>query len=495
MNTMYKSKKSMSKLNPLYSMVFLTIITQAIMLTRLSVTASNFGATMEMDAFNFSNSIGSFIFSFISTGITTVLIPAMINKKKTESVNNFITILYAISIVIVMLVILFRKSIITIFHSTNKEFINIASNIIVITLVTQFLNTILGVTNAVFQCNEKYNLPKIINLFSTSILTIIVLLDNSLNIYQYALYILLIGLINVLLSVYFCKKEDFKYKIIINLKDEETKRMFTIFIPTVFSAGVYQVSLLTDSLISSTLGEGQISMLSYSNSIMSMINTLLVGNLMIYIYPRIAKKSNYENNKKYVFDCFIVFNSIISLFVVGFILVGKEAITILYQGGNFTSNITNVVFNCTLIYMIGLPINIMRDLLYRYFYSKGNTKSTLCNSISASMVNIVISIILSKYIGVYGIVIGTVITSIFSFTSILIRFYIQYKMDFEKKNIVVENLKVFISSVITIFIVYIFKKNFIIKNVIISILLYGIFTCIIYISSLFILKIDIKKDI
>lgn len=493
--TTFKYKKSENSLITLFTMTFFTIITQLMIMIRLSVTASNFGATIEMDAFNISNSIGTFIFSFISTGITTVLIPYMIKNKNISSINNFLSILYSISILIVFIVILFRNNIISIIYPNSKQAINIASNLIIIILSSQILNTIVGVTNAVFQSKEKYNLPKIISLISTTILTITVILDKNLSIYRYSLYILLAGLINIIISIYFCKREDFNYEFRIDFKDIEMKNMFRVFIPTVFSTGLYQISLLTDSLISSSLGQGQVSILSYSNSIMSMINMLLVGNLMTYIYPRITKKSNNENNKKYVFECFSIFNSIICLFMVGFILVGKEAIIILYQGGNFTSNITQVVFICTLIYMIGLPINIMRDLVYRYFYSRGNTKSTFYNSVSASIVNILISIVLSKFIGIYGIVIGTVITSIFSFTSIMIRFCILYKMDFEKKYIIKENLKVLVSIIITIFIVYTFKKYFVIQNIILSMILYGILTCIIYISSLFALKINVKEGI
>ena len=71
---------------------------------------------------------------------------------------------------------------------------------------------------------------------------------------------------------------------------------------------------------------------------------------------------------------------------------------------------------CTLIYVRGLPINAFRDLIYRYFYAKGDTLTPFRNSLLISFLNIVISIILARFIGIYGIVLGTVITSETSFT-------------------------------------------------------------------------------
>lgn len=87
----------------LFFMIMLTLIIQAITLTKLSVITSNFGATINMDAFNLSNSIGTFIFSFIGIGITTVLIPALVNKKPLRSVNNL---LYLACVIIVFIVVL-----------------------------------------------------------------------------------------------------------------------------------------------------------------------------------------------------------------------------------------------------------------------------------------------------------------------------------------------------------------------------------------------------
>ncbi|HCW53801.1 MAG TPA: teichoic acid transporter, partial [Clostridium sp.] len=471
---MDKSIESNNKaLVQLLFMILLTLLTQGVSLIKASVTAANFGATVEMDAFNFSNSIGTFIFSFIGTGVTTVLIPAIINRKEKKSIDNFITVLYGISLLCVIILFFFRRFIASLFSSNSTQFIEIACSIMLITLIAQFLNTILSVFNAVFQCEEKFNIPKVITLITTSILTLLVFLNKDMSIYQFAIFIFITSALNLIIQGAFVYRYNFRYKPVIDFKDEEFKKMITIFIPTMFSAGLYQISLLTDSLISSKLGPGQISILSYSNNIMNMINLLLLSNLMTYIYPKVTKQINQNNGSNQLFNYMIFFNAIMFLMVCGFIVVGKEGIVLLYQRGKFDSSITQLVYSCTFIYIIGLPINVMRDLVYRYFYAKGNTKSTFKNSISASIVNIIVSIALASFIGLYGVVIGTVITSIFSFTSIMIRLKHQYNVKIDKNYVFIENSKIVISSVIVIVSIIFIKSIIIITNPLLSIVLFG----------------------
>lgn len=472
----------------LATMILLTILTQMVSLVKLSVTASNFGATVEMDAFNFSFNIGTFIFSFIGTGVTTVLIPAIINKKNEKTINNFISILYGVSLIFILVVWLGRRCIISAFSSGSVQFIEIASNVMLITLISQFFNTILGVTNAVFQCNDKFNIPKIITLVTTILLTVLVMANRDLTVFDYANYILITMILNVVLQCYIIYKDGFRYKIHIDFADEELKSMLKVFVPTMFSTGLYQISLLTDSMISSGLGEGQISILNYSNNIMSIINTMLISNIMVYIYPRVSRNINNSENAKVLFDYLIFFNGIICLLVIGFISIGKPVIGLLYEGGKFTSIITEKVYICSYIYMLGLPINVMRDLIYRYFYAKGNTKATFYNSISASIVNIVVSIILANFMGLYGIVIGTVITSVFSFISIIIRMKKVYEININKKEIILENLKIVICSILVVAIISSIKNILEINNVVIYILIYGTISVILYAFILWILK-------
>lgn len=486
-------KSSKRSYYSLVLMIFITLLIQVCTLVKSSIAAKYFGISIEMDAFNFVNSIGTFVFSFIGAGITTILIPNMINDKKNKAIDYFITFIYTITFFIMLIIYFNRTWIVSTLTSSSSAFIEISCKLMMITLITQFINSFLGVTNSVFQCNEKFNLPKIITLVTGIVLVLLLLIDKNLNIYMYVTYISITTIINVIIQIYLAYRQGFKFKLLFNLKNNDFRKMVRLFIPTVLSTGLYQVSLMTDTIISSRLGDGQVSILSYSNTIMSMVNTLLLTNIMTFLYPKIVIEVKESKTHKKLFDLFILLNAIMILITLGFFIVGKEGIQVLYQRGKFTSSTTQSVFICSLIYMIGLPTNALRDLMYRYFYATGDTTTPFKNSLLISILNIVISIILARFIGIYGIIIGTVITSYMSLAMIFIRFNRKYGFNYNKSVFARENAKIIIVSLIVFILLYVMKNILVITNPFLSLGIYGSFTVLIYFVVLFLFKSQVFK--
>lgn len=474
-------------------MIGLTLITQVVTILKTSTVAAQFGATVEMDAFSFSNSIGTFIFSFIGAGITTVLIPNLVKEDKEEGINIFISILYTLAFAILIIVYFSRKFIVQSLSNGGEQFVYIACNVMLITLITQYISSFLGATNAIFQCSGKFNFPKFVNLATTIILVMMIVLLPNLTIYKYSFYILLTSMVNVIIQVFLSIKGGYKFRYNLNLKNSDFKDMFKVFLPTVLSSGLYQFSLVTDTIISSNLGEGKVAVLSYSNTLMTMVNAILISNLMVYFYPKIARSINDEDSQDKLFELMILLSSIIFLVVAGFFIVGRDGIVILYERGKFTSTITKMVYYGTLLYMIGIPINTMRDLVYRYFYAKGDTITPFKNSLIISILNILISIILSKFMGIYGIILGTVLTSYLSFSMILFRFNKKFTIKYSKKILCMEIFKIILTTIIVIFLLKIIMNILPEFSSLLNVILYGVITVIIYFVILILLKSKILK--
>lgn len=481
----------------LIGMIMISILTQVVNLVKGATVAQKFGATVDMDAFNFTQSISNFIFSFLATGITTVLVPAYISKNSQKAINSFISLIYGACIVVIIIINIFKYPLICMFSSGSQRFIEIALEVFLVNMLANFILYLNGVTNAFFQCKEKFIIPKLMNLLTMVLTVVLIFSIEDISILKYTYILLISAIVSSLVQIVLAIKNDFRFFPEIKFKDETLKKMVGIFIPTVFSTGLYQISLLTDSMISSNLGEGQLSVLNYANSIMSLVSTLIISNLITYVYPKISvaiNNNDEEESQKRFFDYIILFFCVMCLIVVAFIIVGEESVKILYERGKFTSTVTRNVFLCTVLYMIGMPINVARDLVYRYFYAKGDTKTTLKNSVIISILNIVISILLAKIIGIYGIILGTVITSYMSLSMILKRYKENFGLFINVKEFLGEITKVFLISVITTVGVLVLKKQLMfIPNVIISIVVYGIIVTVLYIGLCYILKSRIFK--
>lgn len=475
-------------------MILLTIITQLFILMKNSIVASKFGISTELDAFNFANSTGSFVYSFIGAGISTILMPNLADESKKKSTNIFITIIYIIAFLILLIMFIFKKGVITILSGSNDNyFITVCSNIFIATLIAGFLSSFVGLVSGVLEYKGQFNRLRLVTLFTSVLLLILLLIETNMSIYYYAVVVLVTAIINLIINLYFLSKSGFQYKIEFDLKDKHFKLMMKLFGPVVLSQGVYQLSLIIDTMIASRLGVGRVSILTYANTVIGMVNVLVLSNITAFMYPKLIRGSKANTGQESLSNFILFMNSLMCLFVILFLAVGKEGISLLYERGNFTPENTKVVYICAFIYILSLPTNAIRDLIYKYFYINNDTLSPFNNSLLISVLNISISIILSTYIGLYGVVLGTVIASYLSLVFITIRFKKKFGIKFEKMGFVKENLKIIFTTLLSVLIFSLLQNMFIISNVFIHIIVYGLLLTGFYVALLLASKSKVLK--
>lgn len=414
-------------------MISLTIFTQLLSIMKSSVVAGLFGSSSDMDAFNLSNNIVMCIFDFIAAGISTVVIPYYVKSKNNPNVDSFITILYSILFSICSLCILFRNLLIGILSDRDQAFVETASNILIILIIGYYLYSISNLTAAFFQCEGKYIIPKLVNLIAQVLVVGLLLFWKEISILEYSIIFSIGFIFNFVTDLFVALKSGWRLKISLTIAPE-TKKMFSIFLPTVVSTGVYRLSLLVDATISSRLDTGKITLLSYSSQVSGLINSIFIGNLLLYFYPKIVKRIKENKGQKQFWQQVVFFHYVVCFLIVAFITVGREGISFLFEHGKFNSNDTEAVYWGGLIYIVGLQTNVIRDMIYRYFYALGNTKIPARNSIFVSVMNIIISLILVYLIGFYGIILGTVLASLISLLGILRLFNKEIKFEISRKR-------------------------------------------------------------
>lgn len=470
-------------------MMVVTSLAQVLAILKSTITAANFGACVELDAYNFANNLASFFLTFISAGITTVIIPAYIKKKDEDAINTFISVIFSV-VGILLLGILFASGLL-VDTLTNRDavFRSYVCGLMGLSILTHLLPAILGVTTAYYQTEGKYNIPKVILLVSNVFVVVILYTINSFTIYEY-LWVLLAGSVfQFILDVGIAYKIGFRYRLCFKVKSPHFKELFNIFLPTVFSNGVYKIHTMIDSMLSSSMGTGQLTLLSYSNTMIGMVNNMFIGNLSTYAYPKIVRalKEHPKKGQTELWKYATAFHCVMCLIISGFITVGQEFIALLYEHGKFTPESTRVVYICMCIYIFGQQNNVVRDLIYRYFYSQGNTKATTVNSFSTSIVNILVSILLSRFMGIYGLVLGTMICGVYSLCAITIRMKRHYGFLIPMKQNVFELIKDEIALLVSVCVVM-GVKCLLTFSTFIDMLIFGFLTVCIYVFVLIITK-------
>lgn len=467
------------------AMILISATTQVVSLLKSSLMASKYGANEKIDAYNVVYNITLFIFSFVATGITTVLIPAFVKKTNSKIIHTFLMTIYLGTIILSLLFILLKVPILGFFSNGRASFYRVANDILLVLLISQFFNTYTGVTTAYFQCINRFNLPKMLNLITSFLLVVLLWIAKKPSIFYLAIITGLTTVSNAVLQLFYSHHYGMETTYNLDFKNEEYRRMLKIYIPTIFSAGLYQVNLLLDSLLSSQTGSGNVTILTYSNSIIGMVNSLIIANLLVYLYPKISEAVNQSRKlaKKKLFSSISLMSFFVGIMVIAFFAVGKDLLSLLMLHGRFDRKSLDILYMCTCLYLIGFPFNVIRDVMYRFFYSLGDTRLTFYNSVIASGVNFIFSILLARLIGVYGVIMGTLISGVVSMIMIVYRYNIRYKIVTPYKSLFKELFGTFVPVLIIsgllITVYLILSPNFW-ESILFAILSILVYTLIIY---------------
>ena len=477
---MIESKKN-SNLIKLALMIAITVCVHVLTLVKSSVVAAAFGTSESVDAYNFANSIVTFVFGIVISGISTIIIPEYSNKRERKIVDSFITVIYGTTLIITVMMIALRYPLIDLMSNKGEAFAIIAANSLVILLISQYLAAVSGITTAYFQCENKHNVPKIVNLLcQVLVIAVLLCVQDRMSILEYALIISAGYILGFVADTAVALKSGWRFRPAFRL-DSDSKAVLVRFVPIIFSGGVYRLSLLIDSLIASMLSTGMITILNYSIQISNIVSSVLVGNLLLYIYPKITREVSQSGSQEKFWSQALSLHAIVCLMIAGYICVGEEAVMILLNRGKFSAEACKIVFYASALYISGQGISIIRDMIYRYFYAIGNTKAPAGNSILVSVCNITVSLILVKLIGFYGIILGTLAASIISLTVVTIRFHKLIGFSGKLLAIVSDFARNFAVMAVTVALVCGSKLLFNVDSNLLSIVIFGVETVLAYI--------------
>ncbi|WP_297436432.1 murein biosynthesis integral membrane protein MurJ [uncultured Clostridium sp.] len=476
-------------------MMLMTIGIQVFGLFRVIIVARKFGVSPALDAFNFASSIAVVIFSFIGVGVTTVLMPNIGKESNKKAINTFIVTIYSGATIILALTIIFSKVIVGNFmDDKGASNIETAAILLVVLVIAQYIASYMGVSNAILNFQEKFNIPKIGLLVMSIAIVILLYFEANNSIVYYADIVLVTAVINFIFQQFFMRRSGFKLSLSFDFKDKVVRGMFKSFLPVVVSTGLYQISILVDTFIASRLGTGKVSILNYSNYLIGMVSVIFIANISSFLYPKIVKSLKHHNIQERIMNYIIIVSASMSFIVINLIISGREIIGILYTGSGFTVGVSRMIYLCMCIYAVAIPTNAARDIIYKYFYATGDTSTPFKNSLFISVLNIIMSVIFARFIGLYGVVLGTSITTVISAIIIFFKFKKKFGVNFNEKVFLIENFKIICVTLITFGLSIFLRQYYILESKILEIIVNTVIITIIYIGMLILLRSKLLKE-
>jgi putative peptidoglycan lipid II flippase len=423
------------------------------------ITLSYFyGASDISDAYLISLTIPTVIFGFIGAGLSTGYIPLyskiereLGEKEGNRYTNNLVNVLILLCTIIVVLGILFANQLVKAFASGFAgETFELAVQFTRISLLGVYFTGLTYVFSGFLQIKENYIIPALIG-FPFNFLAILAIFFSSKgNILVLSIGSVMATASQFFLTVPFAYKKGYRYKFILNIKDEHIKNMACMAIPVIVGVSVNQINTLVDRTLTSQIAVGGISALNYANRLNGFIQGIFVMSIATVIYPMISKmaaENNMNGLKKSVSEAISFINLLVLPATVGAMIFAEPIVKLLFGRGAFDTQAISMTSYALFFYSIGMIGFGLREVLSRAFYAIQDTKIPMINAAIAMVMNIILNIILSKFLGIGGLALATSISAIFC--TVLLFISLRKKIGpFGMKNITISFIKVLCASLV-----------------------------------------------
>ncbi|GAG73160.1 unnamed protein product, partial [marine sediment metagenome] len=288
--------------------------------------------------------------------------------------------------------------------------------------------------------------PAMLNI---SVIIFAITLSYKYGIYSIALGVILGGICQALIQTPILIRKKLKYRFTVDFKDPGVKKLLKLLLPVMIGLAITQINVVVDKTIASTLIDGSISALYYSNRLVQFPLGAFGIAISIAIFPTLAKQTAKNNITE--FKKSLLFGLRMLLFItipsaVGLIVLKDSLIRLIYEHGIFSRAATNMTASALLYYSIGLFAYACVRLITMSFYALKDTKTPVKIGIYIVFINIALDLILIRYLAHSGLALATSVAAILNL--IILLKVLQDKIgDMELKSQASFLIKIIISSI------------------------------------------------
>jgi len=247
----------------------------------------------------------------------------------------------------------------------------------------------------------------------------------------------------------------FKYLPDFDIKMDKIKKIGEIIFPAVIGCTIGQLNIYVDMFFASQLAEGSWSAISYANKIFQFPVGIIMTAMLVPLFPvfsNIVGKNDWDSLRFYFHKglnslWFLAF-PIFSIFLV----FSQDAITLLFQRGNFNTHDTIMVTQALIFLSFAIFPYVARDLLTRIFYAFDDTKTPFLIAIMSIFTKAAMNYFLVKPFGLAGITLST--AAMAGINLIWLAFLIRKKVNLEFGRIKLPLLKITAATIVMTAVAY-----------------------------------------
>ncbi len=214
-----------------------------------------------------------------------------------------------------------------------------------------------------------------------------------------------------------------RLKFIWDLKHPGVRKVLGIMGPAALSTGMLQINVFTDLFFASAIF-GAAAAFGYSNLLIQTPLGLISNALIVPLLPTFAKLTQPQDItrlKARIRQGLILSTASMVPLGILFMVLRKPLVSMVYERGAFDSQAAALVSGLLLIYGLGMPFYLGRDLLVRVFYALGNGSTPFKFSAAGIILNIFFDWLLVEKYQAQGLLFATVLINLITCIGLLLK--------------------------------------------------------------------------
>ena len=376
-------------------------------LARQIIVLNAFGTSGEMDAFIAANRVSETLFTLVAGGaLASAFIPTFTSLlvqddnrgawKLASAIANlillFLTLVAALAAIFAPLIV---RYLIAPGFATDPAQEQLAVDLMRLMLPSAILFGISGLVIGILNSKQVFFLPALAPaMYQLGMIFGVLVLAPSLGIYGLAWGVLIGSAGYLLIQLPALLRVGGEYTPILGLKLPAVREVGRLMVPRLLGLAFVQLNFWVNIRLATRISQGSVTGVYFAFTLMLMPQALIAQSIAIAALPTFSAQFAQNKLDDMRSSLASTVRSVLLLSIpatVGLIILRQPLIEMLYQGGEFTAESTQLVAWALLWYTVGLVGHSVVEILVRAFYAMHDTKTPVLVGVAAMSLNLVLS--------------------------------------------------------------------------------------------------------
>jgi putative peptidoglycan lipid II flippase len=397
-------------------MMIITLAGKFLALIREQLFAARYGTGAEALAFGVAGMLprtllDAIFASAVSAGFIPVFNARLERRGREEAYRfayKFITLFAALAVAATVIAAVFAGPAVefTLGANIDAETTRLTRELFLIMLPIIVLSVAAYSLTGVLQSLGEFNIPAAMSVASNIIIIAYYpSLQKKFGVYGLAVAFVVGWFSQLLIQVPFLKRNGFRYKAEIDLKDSGIREIAAVTTPIMISAWAQPVNLLVNVKTANHFDARWAPALNFANSLYGMIGGVFALSLSNVIFTRLSKAAANRDEKEFTAVLRDSLRAALYLLLPmsgGLIVISEPLVQVMFERGVFSAASTELTSSALALYTLGMPGYGVQTLLSRGFYASKDVKTPMITGALAIALNAALSWVLADRFGVGG---------------------------------------------------------------------------------------------